>query len=121
MAAVDPLHREVEAPFPVDLEDRHDVRVVERRRRLGLQQETTLLGLGGERAGLDDLQGDEAVEAPLAGLEDDAHAAPRDLLQQFEVVEIGAKAERSDRGRPITGRVGERRPQRLDAVRTRRR
>ena len=111
--AVDPLHGEVEAPLAVDLVDRHDVRVVEAGRRLGLEEEPPPLGLRGERAGLDDLQRDDAVEAPLAGLVDDAHAAPRDLLQQLEVAEVQAEGGRSGRRRPRPGRGPGRRPRRL--------
>ena len=104
-AAIDPLHGEVEAAPAVDLVDRHDVRVVEVGRRLGLQEESLLLRLRGERAGLDHLQGDEAVEAPLVGLVDDAHPAPRDLLEKFEVAEVLAEAGPSGwRGpRPAAG------------------
>jgi hypothetical protein len=57
------------------LEDRHDVRMVEVRRRLGLGVETLDVGLVGELAGQDHLEGHGAVEADLAGKEDDAHAA----------------------------------------------
>ena len=63
----------------------------------------------GERAGLDHLQGDEAVEAPLAGLVDDAHPAPRDLLQQLEVAEVLAEAGPSGRRRPLPGAGRDRR------------
>ena len=41
--AIDPLHGEVEAAPAVDLVDRHDVRVVEVGRRLGLEEEPLLL------------------------------------------------------------------------------
>ena len=44
--------------------------------------------VGGELAGEDHLEGDDAVEADLPGLVDDAHAAAGDLLQQLVVAEV---------------------------------
>ena len=44
--------------------------------------------VGGELAGQDHLQGDDAVEADLPGPVDDAHAAAGDLLQQLVVAEV---------------------------------
>ena len=42
----------------------------------------------GQLALQDHLEGDDAVEADLPGLVDDAHAAAGDLLQQFVVAEV---------------------------------
>ena len=48
----------------------------------------------------DDLDGDDAVRAPLAGLVDDAHAAAAELFEDLEVGQTGRRlVER-------TGRIG---------------
>ena len=51
------------------------------------------LGRGGELAGQDHLQGDDAVQADLPGLVDDAHAAAGDLAP-------ASRSRRSTAGRP---------------------
>ena len=96
--AGDQLHREV-APLlvPPDLEDRHDVRVVEPRHGLGLVLEPPEIVLGGQQAGLEHLQGDGSVEADLARLVDDPHAAPAEHAAQLVVAE---------RAHPILQRAG---------------
>ena len=71
-----------------DLENRHDPRVVEVGRRLGLGVEAHDIGLVGKLSGEDHLQGDGAVEADLPGLEDDAHAAAGDLPDDLVVAEV---------------------------------
>ena len=63
-----------------DLVDRHDARVVEQGDGLGLVLEPAQLVVVGQDAGLDHLEGDGPVEADLAGLVDDAHAAAAQLL-----------------------------------------
>ena len=79
-AALDEAHAEVVLALVLaDLVDRHDVGVVEVGGRLGLDVEPLDVGLGGELAGQDHLQGDRPVEADLPGLVDDAHAAAGDL------------------------------------------
>ena len=61
------------------------------------------------RAGQDHLEGDEAVEADLPGLVDDAHAAAGDLLQHFVVAEV-AQPRRGVGGRRGRGGWACRRP-----------
>jgi hypothetical protein len=79
-AALDVGHRE-EVPAVVlpHLEDRHNPGVVEIGRRLRLSIEPLDVGLIGKLASQDHLQRHGAVEAHLSGVEDDAHAAARDL------------------------------------------
>ncbi len=73
--AADELHRdEVQAGVAVDLVDRDDVRMVEGGRRLGFAGEAFAAEGVGEPFG-EDLQGDVAIEAGVAGAPDDAHAA----------------------------------------------
>ena len=87
---VDILHeQEVEiAPLP-ELMDGHDVRVVQGGQGLGFGFEA----LGEFRVGRErlreELEGDEAVEGLLAGLEDRPHAAPADELDDLKVGEGG--------------------------------
>jgi hypothetical protein len=70
-----------------DLVDRDDVRVVQVGRRLGFGLEALEFGFGGELAGANHLQRDDAVEGPVARLIDDPHAAAGDGFQQFVVAE----------------------------------
>ena len=86
---LDEAHREVMLALVLaDLEDRHDARMVEVGRRLGLGVEALDVGLVGELAGEDHLERDGAVEADLPGLEDDAHAAAGDLADDLVVAEV---------------------------------
>ena len=86
---LDEAHREVMLALVLaDLVDRHDARVVEVGRGLGLGVEALDVGVVGELAGQDHLQGDGAVEAHLPGLEDDAHAAAGDLADDLVVAEV---------------------------------
>ena len=71
-----------------DLEDRHDARMVEVGRRLGLDVEAADVGLVGELAGEDHLQRHRPVEAHLPGLEDDAHAAAGQLADDLVIAEV---------------------------------
>ena len=71
-----------------DLEDRHDARMVEIGGRLGLGVEAFDVVLIGELAGQDHLEGDNAVEADLPGLKDDAHAAAGDLPDNLIVAKV---------------------------------
>ena len=97
-AAVDQLHaEEVLALVLADLVDRHDVRVVEVGRRLGLLAKP-LDGVVVEPVRQDHLQRDRAVEADLPGAVDDAHAAVGDLGLQLVVAEV-TDAEREPRDR----------------------
>src|SRR5439155_3765721 len=78
------LHREVRpAGVLAGLVDGGDGRVLQPGDRLGLGAEAGQVGGGGVAAGEDHLQRDEAVERPLAGEVDDAHAAAADLADQL--------------------------------------
>ena len=89
VAALDELHAEVAlAVVLADLVDRDDAGVVEQRDGLGLVLEPAQLGVVGQDAGLDHLEGDGPVEADLAGLVDDAHAAAAQLLLDLVVAEV---------------------------------
>ena len=89
VAALDQLHAEVVlAVVLADLVDRHDARVVEQGDGLGLVLEPAQLGVVGQNAGLDHLEGDGPVEADLPGLVDDAHAAAAQLLVNLVVAEV---------------------------------
>ena len=96
VAAANQLHAEEGMPLmPADLEDRHDVGMVQVSRRLGLGAEPADLGLRGELARQDHLERDHAVEADLASPVDHAHAAAGQLAQELVV----AKPARRDRAR----------------------
>ena len=64
------------------------LRMVEIGRGLGLDVEPPDVGVGGEPAGKDHLQRDEAVQADLPGLVDDAHAAAGDLAHHLVIAEV---------------------------------
>src|SRR5262249_25285285 len=98
-AALHVGHREVRRPLVLaDLVDRHDVRVVQLRRRLGLAAEALPLRLAGQLAVEDHLHRDGAVEADLAGLPDHAHAAAGDLLQKLVVAQVADAGARGAGG-----------------------
>ena len=86
--APDQLHAEVVAVlvFP-DAVDRHDPRVIEVRDRLGLDAEPPEVGLPGEQAGADHLDGDRTVQAHLPRLEHDPHRPLTQAPDQLEVAE----------------------------------
>src|SRR5262245_61231260 len=88
-----------------DLEDRHDPRMVEVGRRLGLGVEPPHVGLVSELAGEDHLQANVPVETHLPGPEDDAHAAARDLADDLVVAEV-ADAGAARQGDRRAGSVG---------------
>ncbi len=88
-SARDPLHAEESLSVMLpDLEDGDDVRVVQGGDGLGLILEPTEIVIGGEGAGPDQFEGDDAVEADLAGFVDDTHATLTEDLQQFVIAEI---------------------------------
>jgi hypothetical protein len=91
--AVDELHGIiVDAVVAAHRVDRHDVRVVQRSRRLRLILEALeLLGVerGGER---EDLQRHPPAQRQLLGLIDDAHAAPAHLAEQAKVPQAAARS-----------------------------
>src|SRR5262249_39320683 len=87
--ALDVLHAEVRLAVALaDVVDRQDVWVVEPGRRAGLGPEAAYLLLRGQAAAQHDLQGDDPLEAGVAGPVDDAHAAAAQLLQQAVVAEV---------------------------------
>ena len=71
-----------------DLVDGHDARMIEVGGGLGLGVETFDVGFVGELAGEDHLERDGPVQADLARLEDDAHAAAGDLADDLVVAEV---------------------------------
>ncbi len=81
-AAAHVLQREErQAAVLADVVNLDDVRVPQPGDRQRLAPEALELLRGGVRPGEDHLQGDDAVQAPLPGLVDDAHAAAAQLLQ----------------------------------------
>ncbi len=85
-AAAHELQRDVGLALVLaDLEDLHDVGVLQPRHRRGLGPEARQLVRLGLTAGADHLEGDDAVELHLPGLVDDAHAAPPQLPQDLIV------------------------------------
>ena len=85
----DELHAEVRLPADrADLVDGDDVRVLEPRGGLGLGAEPGAVRVGGEVRFADHLQRDDAVQALLPGLVDDAHAAAAEFFEQLEVAEL---------------------------------
>jgi hypothetical protein len=90
------LHRQERPPAgPADLVDLDEVRVRQPGRHLRLGLKPRLL-VGVDRAGPDHLQRDDAVERHLAGLVDDAHAAPPQLAQDL-VPRHGLRRRRGQR------------------------
>ncbi len=93
-------HHEVQlavAAF-VDLVDRADVRVVERRGRLGLLEEAALRGVVAGQIGRQDLDRHLAVEARVVGRVDDPHSAAADLGADRVRAEGGAWDEEHGNG-----------------------
>jgi hypothetical protein len=85
----DELHREVASGVVLaDLVDRDDVRVVEQGDGLGLVAEPADLVFGGQCGGADHLERNLAVQADLARLVDDAHAAAANLGLDLVVAEV---------------------------------
>ena len=99
--------------IPADLEDRHDVGVVEPGDRLGLVLEAADLVGRGEPRGPDHLQGHRAIQAELPGLVDDPHAP-------FAQHSLATRSRRSSRcGCRVGGRHRSNRPRRRPACRRR--
>ena len=66
-----------------DLEDLHDVRMLQRGDRLGFTAKTLAFGSAGVSARQDHLQRHQAVQVLLTGLVDHPHAAPAQLALDF--------------------------------------
>ncbi len=80
VAAGDVPHGDVEHSVRLaGLEDRHDVRVVDRRGHLGLVGEALAEGVVAGEFGGEQLEGDRALQAQVAGPVDDGHATAPDL------------------------------------------
>ncbi len=88
-----------------DLEDLHDVGVLQACNRFALGAEAGQFPFAGIFAGQDHLEGHQAVELALPGLVDDAHAAAAQLLQQFVVADVtDFRAQgRAKKRRPVGG------------------
>jgi hypothetical protein len=100
----DELHGEVAPPVVLaDLEDRHDVRVVQQRDRLGLVLEPSQFVIAGQDVGPEHLEGDGPIEADLAGAVDDPHAAAAHLLDQLVVAEVTDERAGRERARVAAG------------------
>ncbi len=97
-AAVDELHGVVvDSLLATDVEDGHDVRVVQLRRGLGLDLESLpLLGVdgGGER---EHLQSNAAAERDLLGLVNDPHSPSADFAEDAIVAQLGAVGDQIGR------------------------
>jgi hypothetical protein len=121
---LDDLHAEVGLIVGLaDLVDRDDVRVVELGDRLGLVPEPAQFCRAGQRTGLDQLEGHQAIELVLAGPVDDAHAASSDLLEQLVLAEESGRPAHRPRRRAArrcrwdaVGRGFLRRPRRVGLV-----
>ncbi len=88
-AAADELHGEVFlSVILTDLVDRYDTGMVQQCDRLGLVLEPAELIVAGENAGPDHLEGDGSVEADLAGLVHDPHAAAAQDFSDLVVAEV---------------------------------
>ena len=83
-AALHQLHAEVILPVELtDLVEGNDVGVFEVRGGFGFGAETLSLGLAGEFAGANPLQGHDPVQLELTGAIDHAHAAAGDHFKQL--------------------------------------
>jgi len=92
-ATLDELHAQVRmAGVGADLVDGQDVGVVEVGGGLGLGAEALQVGRGRPRAGQQHLEGDDATQAFLPRLVDDAHAAARDLVEHLVIAEVAELA-----------------------------
>ena len=86
---LDQAHREVMLPLVLaDLIDRHDRRMIEVGRRLGLDIEAANRILISELAGQDHFEGDLPVEAHLTRLEYNPHAAAGQLADDLIIAEV---------------------------------
>jgi hypothetical protein len=96
--SLDELHRVIQdVAVLADLEDGHDIGVMEPGRGAGLVAEP-LQGLGvAARAGREDLQGHLSAQRDLLGLVDHPHAAAADLAEDAEVADLAQGRRRPGR------------------------
>src|SRR5439155_13613260 len=88
ISALHVVHREVRlALLLARLVNADDVRMLQPRRRLHLRAKAQRLFPAGELARENHLYGDKPVELFLSRFENDAHATPRDFLQQLGIAE----------------------------------
>ena len=100
VSPLDQLHAVIMLPFvDADFVDGHDVGVIEASRGLRLGVESIHVGRRSQAVGEDHFEGDQAVQAQLPRLVDDAHAAAGDLLQQLVITDV-ADGGPQRRGRP---------------------
>jgi hypothetical protein len=93
--AGDELHHQVGDPaLFVDSVDGDDVIVSHRRSGLGLTSETAASGAAGGELGRQHLDRVDPIQFRVAGLEDDAHAAPAEHLQNLEMIQPSKRAGR---------------------------
>lgn len=96
-AQVGPVHQahaEIVLPLVLTyLVDRHDVRVREAGRSLSLGLEAFDQLRRCQRSRADEFHGDHPAQSDLPGFKDDAHAAPRNLLNQLVIAKVSERAE----------------------------
>ena len=94
-AAIRQFERQIgQAVRLADLEDLHDVRMLEACDRLGFGLEAGDFAGRGDAAGTEHLEGDVPVEAAVPGLVDHAHAALPQPMQHFVLGKIGTEPTR---------------------------
>ncbi len=109
-AAFDELHAEVvQSLVLADLVDWDNVGMVEMGGGLGLALEALHVLVGGQLSGEDHLKGHGSVEADLAGLVDDAHAAAGNLFLQLIVAKVTRLFPQRGRNRCARGAFQSRR------------
>ena len=87
--AFDEIHREIMLPFVcADFVDGDDVRMLQLRRRFRLGAKPAHLRVARQPSGQNHFHRHDAVEIHLPRLPDHAHAAARDLLQQFVIAKV---------------------------------
>src|ERR1051325_785313 len=79
--------------------DGHDIRMIQMRRSLGFGVKTLDVGGARKLARENHLEGDDAVEADLPRLEDDAHAAACDLRENLVIAESSPGERHGNRRR----------------------
>jgi hypothetical protein len=102
------LHGDVGPVFAFpDLVDDADIRVGERRGRLGLDEEALLELRRVHEMGRQELEGDTALELEVLGLVDDAHPAGPDLIDDLVLAgDERALGDHGQRRRQRPGRQG---------------
>ena len=90
--SLDELHAEKRAALKFrDLEDRHDIGMVEVGGQLGLASKPLAFLGGGHLARQDHLERDQPFQVLVSGLVDDAHAAAGDLLEHLVIADAAER------------------------------